>query len=250
MAETDVKLQHFQHLAGYSIAICKDCRHGVLPSHIKSHLHRAHKVKDKQAENIAERVRSWAGLIECASEIQVPSQVIPPISQLPVYSDGLLCQLDAAYCFKVLRSIKAMKNHWREVHDWSVGSKGGHLSQLAQKKIQLRIDEGCRRVHCQRLLIQGPGSQYFEVQLPNDDDEPAVPVDSKAAWARVGAEMAKVWEAEPLRMNTRNHAPGGHGCANLIGCRSSAGAWLRGHSCATLHNAPLHLRRKSEEAIL
>jgi hypothetical protein len=32
------------------------------------------------------------------------------------------------------------------------------------------------------------------VQLPNDDDEPAVPVDSNAAWARVGAEMAKVWE--------------------------------------------------------
>jgi hypothetical protein len=171
MAETDVELQHFQHLAEYSIAICKDCRHGVLPSHIKSHLQRAHKVKDKQAENIAERVRSWAGLIEYASEIQVPSQVIPPISQLPVYSDRLLCQLDAAYCFKVLRSIKAMKNHWREVHDWSVGSKGGHLSQQAQKKIQLRIDKGCRRVHCQRLLIQGPGSQYFEVQPPGQDQE-------------------------------------------------------------------------------
>ena len=86
-----------------------------------------------------------------------------------------------------------MKNYWREVHDWSVGSKGGHLSLAAQNEIQLRIDKGCRRVHCQRLLIQGPGSQYFEVQPPDDDDDNAgvVPIDGEAAWARVGAEMAK-----------------------------------------------------------
>jgi hypothetical protein len=194
MVETDVELQHFEHLAEYSIAICKECRHGVLPSHMKSHLQRAHKVKHKQAEDIAERVRSWAGLTEYASEIRVPSQVIPPISQLPVYSDGLLCQLDAAHCFKVLRSVKAMKNHWREVHDWSVGSKGGHLSQVAQKEIQLRMDKGCRRVHCQRLFVQGSGSQYFEVQPPDDDNDPGVvPVDGEAAWARVGEAIARAW---------------------------------------------------------
>jgi hypothetical protein len=84
MAETDIELQHFEHLAAYSIAICKECRHGVLPGHIKSHLQRAYKVKQKQAEDIAERVCSWPGLIEYASELQEPSQVIPPISQLPV----------------------------------------------------------------------------------------------------------------------------------------------------------------------
>jgi hypothetical protein len=102
----------------------------VLPSHIKSHLQRAHKIKQKQAEYIAERVGSCPGLIEYASEIQVPSQVVASISQSPVYVDGLLCQLDTARCC-----------------DWSVGSEGGHLSQTAQKEIQLHIDEACRRVH-------------------------------------------------------------------------------------------------------
>jgi len=192
MTKTDVELQHFEHLAEYSIAVCKECRHGVLPSHIKSYLHCMHRVKHKLAKEIAERVRSWPGLTEYASEIQVPSQVVAPIRELPVYLDGMLCQLDAASCCKVFRSIDVVKKHWREVHDWSVGSKGGHLSQAAQREIQLRVDKGCRRVHCQRLLIQGLGSQYFEVQPPNNDSLGVVPVDGEAAWARVGEAIAKV----------------------------------------------------------
>jgi hypothetical protein len=63
----------------------------VLLSNIMSHLQRAHKVRQKQADVIAERVRGWAGLIEYASELQPPSQVLLPISYLPVYLDGLLC---------------------------------------------------------------------------------------------------------------------------------------------------------------
>ncbi|KAF2821586.1 hypothetical protein CC86DRAFT_302759, partial [Ophiobolus disseminans] len=47
---------HFKHLVAYSIAICKECRHSVLPSYIKSHLQRAHKVKQKQAKEIVERL--------------------------------------------------------------------------------------------------------------------------------------------------------------------------------------------------
>ncbi|KAF2820469.1 hypothetical protein CC86DRAFT_411773 [Ophiobolus disseminans] len=110
MAAAGIEFQHFEHLAEYFIAICKECRHGVLPGHIKSHLQRAHKVKQKQAEDIAER-----------------------------------------------------------------------------KEIQLRVDKGCRRVHCQRLFVQGPGSQYFEVQPPNNDDNlGVVPINSEAAWARAG----------------------------------------------------------------
>ena len=58
MAETDIEVQHFEHLAEYSIAICKECRHGVLPGHIKSHLQRMHRLKHRQADTIAERVRS------------------------------------------------------------------------------------------------------------------------------------------------------------------------------------------------
>ncbi|KAF2818812.1 hypothetical protein CC86DRAFT_308535, partial [Ophiobolus disseminans] len=49
---------HFKHLVEYSITICKECRHSVLPSYIKSYLQRAYKVKQKQAKDIVERVCS------------------------------------------------------------------------------------------------------------------------------------------------------------------------------------------------
>ena len=91
MAESSVAGECFDHLAEYALAVCKKCRHGVLPSQIKSHLQRAHRVRHKQAKSIADEVSSWARLIEYASELEVPSRIVEPIHQLPVYADGLMC---------------------------------------------------------------------------------------------------------------------------------------------------------------
>ena len=91
MAESSVAGECFDHLAEYALAVCKKCRHGVLPSQIKSHLQRAHRVRHKQAESIADEVSSWARLIEYASELEVPSRIVEPLHQLPVYADRLVC---------------------------------------------------------------------------------------------------------------------------------------------------------------
>jgi hypothetical protein len=56
MAAENVEFQYFEYLAEYSIAICKEYRHGVLPSHIESLLQRIHRVKQQQAHIIAEKV--------------------------------------------------------------------------------------------------------------------------------------------------------------------------------------------------
>jgi hypothetical protein len=89
-----------------------------------------------------------------------------------------------------------MRNHWKTAHHWSVAEKGGQPSQIARRRIQARGQQGSRAVHCQRLFVQGQGSQYFEVQPPSQEGEDLsiVPVDGKTAWARVGAEMAKARE--------------------------------------------------------
>ncbi|CAN9283890.1 unnamed protein product [Alternaria alternata] len=182
MAESSVRGQHFKHLVEYALAVCRECRHGVLPSHIKSHVQRAHPAKRKQAKAIAEEVGNWAGLIQYASELEVPSQVIEPIHQLPVYEDGVMCQVDPNHCRRIFRKPEGIRKHWRDVHSWSAAGKGGHPTREKQKEIQER-----------------QGSQYFQVHQPGDDGPDVVPVDGEAAWAQVGEQMAKAWAGVETR---------------------------------------------------
>ena len=48
----------FKHLVEYALAVCKECKHSVLPSQVKSHVQRAHPAKRKQAKLIADKVSS------------------------------------------------------------------------------------------------------------------------------------------------------------------------------------------------
>lgn len=197
MTDDSVAGAYFEHLVEYALAICRECRHGVLPSQVKSHLQR-HRVSRKQAELAAEDVSSWAGLIQYAGELEVPSQAIQAIHQLPIYADGLMCQVDADHCHQIFRSAEAMRKHWQKAHSWSVAGKGGRPSRTEKAVIQERISKGCKRIHCQRLLVQGPGSQYFEVHQP-DGSSPDVVPDGDAAWAQVGEQMAKAWASVETR---------------------------------------------------
>nr|GEZ17793.1 RecQ helicase L2 [Tanacetum cinerariifolium] len=201
MAESSVASKHFEHVVEYALAVCRECRHGVLPSHVKSHVQRAHPAKRKQAKAIAEEVGSWAGLIQYASELEVPSQVIKPIHQLPVYEDGLMCQVDPDHCRRVFRKPEGIRKHWRNVHSWSAAEKGGHPTRVQQKDIQERISKHSKKVHCQRLLVQGQGSQYFEVHQPGDGGPDVVP-DGDAAWVQVGEKMARAWANIEARRQT------------------------------------------------
>lgn len=180
IAENSVRGQNFEHLVEHALAGCRECRHGVLPSHIKSHVQRAHPAKRKQAKAIAEEVGNWAGFIQYAGELEVPSQVIETIHQLSVYEDGLMCQVDPNHCRRIYREPEGIREHWRDVHSWSAAGKGGHPTQEKQKEIQERISQHCKKVHCQRLLlVQGQGSQYFQVHQPGDSGPDVVPVDGE-----------------------------------------------------------------------
>jgi hypothetical protein len=64
-----------------------------------------------EAERVAEAACGWAGLVEYASEVQVPSEVVELIAPLPVFADGKLCQLDLERFSKVFRSVRTIKEH-------------------------------------------------------------------------------------------------------------------------------------------
>jgi hypothetical protein len=76
MAESNVAGEHFAHLVEYALAVCKECRHGVLPSHIKSHVQRAYPAKRKQAKAIAEEVHPSVACVQ--GRINVPTSTRPP----------------------------------------------------------------------------------------------------------------------------------------------------------------------------
>ena len=195
MAECDIGSRFFTQLAEYPVAVCKECKHGVWPDQIEGHLQRSHKIPRKKAGLVGSSIRGWPGLARYPSELELPSQIVDPIPEIPLYSDGWLCQLEPIRCHHVVRSMNAMKNHWREYHDhWSAGKKRGRPSRTKEKAVQAQIEEGCERIYCQRMFVQGRASQYFRVREPVEGEpgqpEP-VPVGGEAAWARVGKEMAE-----------------------------------------------------------
>ncbi|KAF3031174.1 hypothetical protein E8E12_000324 [Didymella heteroderae] len=173
--------QHFEHLVEYALAVCKECGRGVLPSQVKSHVQRAHLAKRKQAKLIVDEVSSSAGLVEYASELEVLSQVAESIQQLPVYTDGLSCQLDHNRCRRIFRSEGVMRKHWRVAHDWPVAEKSGRPTRVQQRSIRDRISKNFKT---------GQSSRFFEIQQPGEDSPDVVP-DGDTAWAQVGEQMAK-----------------------------------------------------------
>jgi uncharacterized C2H2 Zn-finger protein len=197
MAAERIEDRYFQHLAEYQLAICNECQYGVWPRQIEGHLHEQHKIPYKEAQLVGESIRSWPGLIQYPGELVLPDQIISSIPQLPLYPDGLLCQIKPARCQYVARSTESIRRHWREAHEWSAGKKRGRLSRIKEKSVQAQVREGCKQVYCQRFFSSRHGSQYFEVR-PTTQGQPdaprVVPVDSNAAWAQVGEQMTKAWE--------------------------------------------------------
>ncbi|PWO19973.1 RNA-binding protein (RRM domain), partial [Pyrenophora tritici-repentis] len=113
-----------------------------------------------------------------------------------------MCQVDPNHCHRIFRKPEGIRKHWRDVHSWSAAGKGGHPTREKQKEIQERISQHCKKVHCQRLLVQGQGSQYFQVHEPDENNPNVVPVNSEAAWAQVGEQMARAWETIEKRAQT------------------------------------------------
>jgi RecQ family ATP-dependent DNA helicase len=197
---SNIMAAYFDHLPQYSLAVCRQCGYGVLPSHAESHLRRAHRVHQKDAELIAAEIGGWAGLVEYASGIQVPEAVVEPIPELPVFEDGLLCQIDPHGCRQITRSAERMRKHWQKKHAWLVAGKGGRPSRADRQQIEERMKKGCQRIHCQRLLVQGTGSQYFEVRRAVNSE--TVPVNRESAWEQLGQEMEQTWAKIEERAQT------------------------------------------------
>ena len=109
--------EYFRHLEKWHIVVCKDCQYGVWPSHVKGHLTgKQHKIAAKEAQQIAEEVEEWPGIIQFPSEFEFPAHIEEPIPELPLFEDGWKCRLEPEHCHYICRDKKTIKNHWRTRH--------------------------------------------------------------------------------------------------------------------------------------
>jgi hypothetical protein len=70
----------------------------------------------RTARQIADVIQTSDRAHECDAW-QPPTVVNTLIANLPVFSDGILCEKDP-FCQFIARIVKTMRQHWRDQHAW------------------------------------------------------------------------------------------------------------------------------------
>ena len=128
----------------------------------------------KQAVGISDEIEQWHGIAQFSGEFKIPKYVEEAVEGLPVYTDGVKCELDEGQCAYVCRNMDVIKEHWRKMHGHSVGHKRGGSGMLKKEDIDRQILQNCRQVRCQRFFVQKEHSQYFEVRSREEQREGSV----------------------------------------------------------------------------
>ncbi|KAG9382299.1 DUF3505 multi-domain protein [Pyrenophora tritici-repentis] len=152
MSKPSIECQYFEHVPEHSVAACRECRYAVWPDQIEGHLQKQHKVSYKEAEAVGQQVRSWAGLVQYPSELEVPTGAQSLCGN---------CQS---------RSKEAIRKICKDHQGWSAGKKRGRPSRTRQKSVQAHMD----KVPAGPLpaIIQQPAwIAVLEVQAPSQDGE-------------------------------------------------------------------------------
>jgi hypothetical protein len=86
-----------------------------------------------------------------------------PIANLPVFSDGILCEKDP-FCQFIARSIGTLRYHWRKCHAWvALVNYGGRRRQQGLSAAEQQIQQFTRVIRCQRAFPSRIGSHYIRV---------------------------------------------------------------------------------------
>ncbi|KAG9378482.1 DUF3505 multi-domain protein [Pyrenophora tritici-repentis] len=239
MSKPSIECQYFEHVPEHSVAACRECRYAVWPDQIEGHLQKQHKVSYKEAEAVGQQVRSWAGLVQYPSELEVPTGAPKPIYEHEINGTNLLSL--PAYVEKMTKYIRraaqttatessvlstsaaklgianlpcvcglsnALPDCWilNPLHpgrpkDWTPAPIGVRKVEQAQKdpKISKQIKDA---------LNEWASRQQYRDKIQVDDGQPPSGGTSfvvhllDTAWARVGEQMAKAWADIEKRAQT------------------------------------------------
>ena len=140
--------------------MCKTCEHAIRPREVLRHLQSAnHRLPIRIARQITHVVQTSDRAHEC-DEWQPPTAVNDPIPNLPVFSDGILCEKDP-FCQFIARSVGTLRtigvNAMPGSHllTWRPSAPQQGLSEAEQQ-----IQQFTRIVRCQRAFPRARISLY------------------------------------------------------------------------------------------
>ena len=104
--------------------------------------------------------QSWPNSIQYPVELQIPIRIDSPVRILPVYSDGLLCQMEPERCQYICRNEHGMRMHSKQNHGWTAQARKGRPSKISTIN---PTPKPWRTVTCQRFFVYGQGSHFIEI---------------------------------------------------------------------------------------
>ncbi|KAK0335650.1 hypothetical protein LTR94_011905 [Friedmanniomyces endolithicus] len=117
----------FRYWPECKVVICKHCRYAIIPSNIRNHIKTQHtSVTRRQRQEIVERV-TCMDVAQVHTDVQRPDADSEPVSELPMFRDGLRCQntIGDQLCEYVCRDVSGMQQHQRHIHQWVNPQKRG-----------------------------------------------------------------------------------------------------------------------------
>ena len=112
--EMDLFEKLFRHFSEHKVIVCKQCRFGVIPSQVESHVRNWHaSVTKQERQGIIDIVGTLPDLARNPEDVQYPSIKSPPIPELPIISDALRCvkETPSGICGHTCQTTKAMADH-------------------------------------------------------------------------------------------------------------------------------------------
>jgi hypothetical protein len=193
----------FVHLPQYHIAVCKQCRLGVVTAHLASHLSSKHAyLTAKTRKEIIQAVQQEIqALAETEKDVIYPEPKSEPVPHLTVWRDGLRCTADkpdGTPCGYIRRTLEDIQKHCRDQHGWVNTRKRGRApkgQEGQQPEVGKMWVDG---VHCQKFGKAGKLGKLFEVearqearQLAHEQVADPIQQQLKTAFQNATAEVEK-----------------------------------------------------------
>ncbi|KAF9882584.1 hypothetical protein FE257_006232, partial [Aspergillus nanangensis] len=183
------------------IMICRQCQYGVWPAEIERHLKRQHQLSEKTVRPIIETIQQWTELAPNRESIQIPHILDDPVPIVPCHFNGFQCQRNLPInqtCDFIASTERALRLHWREIHQWSQFERRGQVSYKQRAVREAEFQRSFQRVSYQRVFPSRENSHYIHIRFPHGRQSPPPPPDQAqqavdAVWA--AWEQAQVQQA-------------------------------------------------------